>query len=74
MTRFSPNISIFPGSINPPVLYTLSFLIIKSNVMHYFSALFGKELYMFRIHLLSIIRSFNTVFTAIAICHNSFVD
>jgi len=37
--------------------------------MHYFSALFGKELYMFRTDLLSIIRSLNTVFTAIGICY-----
>jgi len=42
--------------------------------MHYFSALFGKELYMFRTDLLSIIRSLNTVFTAIVICHTSYVD
>ena len=40
--------------------------------MHYFSALFGKEPYMFRTDLLSIIRSFNTVFTAIGICHTSY--
>jgi len=33
--------------------------------MRYFSTLFGKELYMFRTDLLSIIRSLNTVFTAI---------
>ena len=33
--------------------------------MHYFSTLFGKELYMFRTDLLSIIRSLITVFTAI---------
>jgi hypothetical protein len=37
--------------------------------MHYFSNLFGKELYLFRTDLLSIIRSLNTVFTAIGICH-----
>jgi len=49
-------------------------LIIKANEMHYFSALFGKELYMFRTDLLSIIRSLNTVFTAIGICHTSYVD
>jgi len=29
---------------------------------------------MFRTDLLSIIRSLNTVFTAIAICHTSYVD
>jgi len=37
--------------------------------MHHFSTLFGKELYMFWTDLLSIIRSPNTVFTAIGICH-----
>jgi len=42
--------------------------------MHYFSTLFSKELYMFRTDLLSIIRSFNTVFTAIGICHTGYVD
>jgi hypothetical protein len=46
----------------------------KSQRMHYFSTLFGKELYMFRADLLSIIRSLNTVFTAIGICHTSYVD
>jgi hypothetical protein len=39
--------------------------------MHYFSTLFGKELYMLQTDWLSIIRSFNTVFTAIGICHNT---
>jgi hypothetical protein len=48
-------------------------LIIKANEMHYFSALFGKELYVIRTDLLSIIRSLNTVFTAIGICHTSYV-
>ena len=41
--------------------------------MHYFLTLFGKELYMFKINLLSTIRSLNTVFTAIGICHTSYV-
>ena len=41
--------------------------------MHYFSALFGKELYIFWTDLVSIIRSLNTVFTAIVICHTSYV-
>ena len=51
-------------------------LIIKDNEMHYFPALFGNELYMFRTDLLSIIRSLNTVFAAIGarICHTSYVD
>ena len=35
---------------------------------------FDKELYMFRTDLLSIIRSLNTVYTAIGICHASYVD
>ena len=35
---------------------------------------FGKDLYMFRTDLLSVIRSFNTVYTAIGICHASYVD
>jgi hypothetical protein len=35
---------------------------------------FGKELYMFRTDLLSIIKSLNTVFTAIGICHIIYVD
>jgi len=42
--------------------------------MHYFSALFGKELYLFRKYLLSIIRSPNPVFTTTGICHTSYVD
>ena len=35
----------------------------KTNEMHYFSTLFGKELYMFRTGVLSIIKSVNTVLT-----------
>jgi len=46
-----------------------SILIIKANKMHFFSTLFDKELYMFQTDLLSIIRSLNTIFTAIGICH-----
>jgi len=42
--------------------------------MHCFSALFGKELYMFQTDLLFIISSLNTVFTAIGICHTGYVD
>jgi hypothetical protein len=42
--------------------------------MHYFSDLFDKERYMFRTDLLSIIRSLNTPFTVIDICHTSYVD
>ena len=45
-----------------PSSRTLIYSILKTNVMHYFSSLFAKELYMFRIDLLSIIRSLNTVF------------
>jgi len=51
-----------------------SILTIKANKMHYFSTLFGKELYMFWTDLLSIIRSLNTVYTAIGICHTIYVD
>jgi len=36
--------------------------------------IFDKGLYMFRTDLLSIIRSLNTVYTAIGICHASYVD
>jgi hypothetical protein len=42
--------------------------------MHFFSSNFDKELYMFRTHLMSIIRSLNIVYTAIGICHTSYVD
>jgi hypothetical protein len=42
--------------------------------MHYFSNLYDKVLYMYRTGPLSIIRSLNTVFTAIGICHVSYVD
>jgi len=42
--------------------------------MHYFSTLFVKELYMFKTDLLSIIRSLRTIFTALGICHTSYVD
>ena len=41
--------------------------------MHYFSTLFGKELHMFWTDLLSTIRSHNTVFIAIRICHTTYV-
>jgi len=41
--------------------------------MQYFSALFSKELYMFRTDLLSIIRSLNTLLTAVGICHTCYV-
>ena len=40
--------------------------------MHYFSVLFGKELYMFRTDLLSIIRSPNTLFTTMGIYHTNY--
>jgi hypothetical protein len=35
---------------------------------------FGKELYMFRTDLLSIISTLNTVFAALGICHTDYVD
>ena len=34
---------------------------------------FGKEIYMFQTDLLSIIRSLNTIYTAIGICRASYV-
>jgi hypothetical protein len=46
-------------------------LIIKAKEINYFSTLFGKELYMFPVDLLSIFRSLNTVYTAIGILHTS---
>ena len=42
--------------------------------MHFFSTLFGKDLYMFRTDLMSIITILNTVFTTIRICYASYVD
>ena len=49
--------------------------IIKKPTRYTISQLyFGKELYMFRTDLLSIIRSLDTVFTATGICHTSYVD
>jgi len=36
--------------------------------------IFDKELYMFQTDLLSIIRSLNTVYTAIGVCHANWVD
>jgi hypothetical protein len=54
--------------------YWCPILVIKANEMHYSQVYFGKELYMFRTDLLSIIRSLNTVYTAIGICQASYVD
>jgi len=54
-----------------------SILIIKANKinrMHCFSTLFGKEVYIFRTDLLSIVRNLHTVFTAIGICHTICVE
>jgi len=48
-------------------------MMIKANEMHYFSTLFGKELYMFRKDLPPIIRSLYSVFTAIVIFHTIYV-
>jgi len=41
----------------------------SQQVALFLNFFFGKELYMFRTDLLSIIRSLNTVFTAVGICH-----
>jgi hypothetical protein len=35
---------------------------------------FDRQLYMFRTDLLSIIRSLDTVFTAIGVCHTIYID
>jgi len=48
--------------------------VIETNKVHYVSPLFGKELDMFRTDLLPIIRSLNTVFTAVGVCHAIYVD
>jgi len=40
----------------------------------FFKFIFGKELLMFQTDLLSIIRSLNTVYATIGICHASSVD
>jgi hypothetical protein len=48
-------------------------LIIKAKRCSISQLYFGKELYIFRTDLLSIIRSLNTVFTAIGICHTGYV-
>ena len=49
-------------------------LTIEASEMHYFSTLFRKQLYMFRIDLQYIIRSPNVVFTVTGICHTGYVD
>jgi len=51
----------------------LCILIMKANKMHYFSNLFSIK-NKFRTDPLSITRSLNTVYTAIGICHASYVD
>ena len=54
---------------------SLVILIIKANKMHYSSHLFLiKNSNMSGTDLLSIIRSLNTVYTPIGICHASYVD
>jgi len=49
----------------------ISILIIKAKDALFLNFIFGKELYMFRTDLLSIIRSLDTVFTATGICHTT---
>ena len=70
----TPQLEEFKFDIQRTVHRDTYILLIKANKMHYFSTLFCKELYMFRTKLLSIIRSFNTVFTATGICHTSYVS
>jgi len=50
-------------------IYIHTHIYMKANKMHHFSSLFWRELHIFQTGLLSIIRSLNTVFTAIGICH-----
>jgi len=50
------------------------FLQLKPKRCTIYQLYFGKEIYMFRTDLLSIFRSLNTVFTAVGICHTSYVD
>ena len=57
----------------PSAFQKLHVLLIKDKEIHSFSNLFDKVLYMFRTGPLSIIRSLNTVFTAIGTCHASSV-
>jgi hypothetical protein len=63
------------GKLSPAPLskQLVIILTVKANKMHFLSSLFGKELYTFQTDLLSIIRSFNTVYTAIGICHAGYV-
>jgi hypothetical protein len=42
--------------------------------MHYFQLYFDKELYVFRTHLLSIIKRIDTEFIATGICNTGYVD
>jgi hypothetical protein len=54
---------------------TLSFSYNKSQRDALFlKFVFDKELYRFRTDLMSIVRSLNTVYTVIGICHDNFVD
>jgi hypothetical protein len=74
MTGFSPTSSIFPWQYYSTSHLCLFISYNKSQRDALFLRFIGKELYMFRTDLLSIIRSLNTVFTAIGICHTSYVD
>ena len=49
-------------------------LIVKAIRCTISQVYFDKELYMFQTDLLSIIRGLNTVYTAISICHDNYVD
>ena len=50
-------------------LFCKLILVIKPTRCTISQLYFGKEIYVFRTDLLSIIRSLNTVFTAFSICH-----
>jgi len=51
--------------------FTRNILIIMPTLRPVSQIYFDKELYMFQTDLLSIIRSLNTLYTAIGICHTS---
>jgi len=77
-SRFSGDGLVFPSfrfPVNQNFLLVALGLFSRHDHTKYISQLyFGTELYMFRTDLLSIIRSLHTVFTAIGICHTSYVD
>ena len=68
LTRYTCSSYTFSGQCNVVYSYNKS----QRNAL-FLKFIFDKELYMFRIDLLSIIRSPNTVYAAIGICHAGYV-